>query len=84
MPKKLGELIGAVLLAAWMLFSVGYILNDLWGDFKTAQLDRAYESGLTAAVNSLIKESAKCEPIKVFSEEKSVELISVECPQEKK
>ncbi|PIR12743.1 hypothetical protein COV49_04400 [Candidatus Falkowbacteria bacterium CG11_big_fil_rev_8_21_14_0_20_39_10] len=72
---------GAALIL-WIVFSLGYIGYDQWQDFQVSKINQAYQAGITNSVNSLITESEKCQPIKVYNGEKNVEFIAVSCLQQ--
>lgn len=68
-----------LLVFAWVVFSIGYIINDIWGDFKNVQMLNAYEQGRAEAINQLIQEAEKCQPVSVFSTGKQIQLINIDC-----
>jgi len=63
----------------WLVFSISYIFWDVWNDFNMRQLSNAYQQGATDIINRLIIESEKCQLIPIFSGEKQVQLINVNC-----
>lgn len=63
----------------WIFFSVAYIVWDVWSDFKNVQMLNAYEQGKIDIINALIQEAEKCEPIPVFSGEKEIQLVNINC-----
>ena len=63
----------------WIIFSVVYIVNNIWSNYKNFQLLQAYEQGRIDTINTLIRAAEKCEPIPVFSEEREIELIRMDC-----
>ena len=65
----------------WIVFSIVYIVNDVWRDFKDVQLKQAYEQGRIDTINTLIQEAEKCQPIPVFNQEKEVQLIKIGCSE---
>ena len=73
------KIIGYFLMALWIIFSVVYIINDIWQDFKTQQLKKAYEQGKIDTINLLIKEAEKCQPVPIFSGEKEIRVIKIGC-----
>jgi len=73
------KIIGYFLIALWIIFSVVYIINDIWQDFKTQQLKKAYEQGKIDTINLLIKEAEKCQPVPIFSGEKEIRVIKIGC-----
>ena len=77
------KLVFRALFFIWAVFSVIYILWDVWGDFKNQKLAQAYQQGRTDTVNALIAEAEKCQPFSVFTSEKQIQLIKVDCPQAK-
>lgn len=75
------QVIWVAALVLWIVFSLGYIGYDQWQDFQVNKINQAYQAGITNSVNSLITESEKCQPIKVYNGEKNVEFIAVSCLQ---
>jgi len=68
-----------VLISLWMVFSVAYIISDVWSDFKNNQILRAYEQGRVDTINTLIAEAESCQAFPVFSAEKQIQLININC-----
>ncbi len=71
-----------ILLVLWVIFSVGYIGWNIWSDFRVEMLNRAYQQGITDAVNQLISQAEKeCKPVTVFNqaENKQIELVNAVC-----
>ena len=64
----------------WIIFSIFYIVNDVWSNYKNVQLVQAYNQGRTDTINILIQEAEKCQPFSVYSEEKEIQLIKIGCP----
>ena len=64
---------------AWIVFSIIYIINDIWRDFKNVQMLNAYEQGRVETINQLIQEAEKCQPFSIFSAEKQIQLINTDC-----
>lgn len=71
-----------ILVLIWVVFSLVYILNDFWSDFKEKRLLQAYEQGRTDTINTVITEAEKCQPFSVFSGEKQIQLMNLGCPQQ--
>lgn len=65
----------------WIVFSVGYILWDVWSDFKNIQILNAYQQGKADTINALITEAEKCQSFSIFSAEKEIQLIKIGCPE---
>jgi len=70
-----------LLVFLWIVFSIVYIINDIWSNFKNVQISNAYQQGRADTVNTLITEAEKCQPFSVFSAEKQVQLIKMGCPE---
>ncbi|MEW5907864.1 MAG: hypothetical protein AB1643_01640 [Patescibacteria group bacterium] len=77
-PKKI---ISHLIVLIWIIFSLIYIVYDVWSDFKSKQLNQAYQQGKIDTINTLIKEAEQCNPLPVFSDEKQIQLINVSCLQ---
>jgi len=69
-----------LILLFWVVFSVVYIGNDIWSNYKKVQLVESYNQGKADVINYLVLEAEKCEAIPVFSGEKEIQLIGVDCP----
>ena len=68
-----------IVLIIWAIFTVGYIINDQVGNFKDNYLKRAYLGGQQDAVNKLITQAETCKTFNVYSGDKKVNLVSVDC-----
>ena len=71
----------SILIILWFGFSVIYIGLDIWNDFKIQQISRALEAGRVEIINHIIQHTIdpRCEPIRLFSEDREVNLIDVAC-----
>ena len=63
----------------WIVFSVVYIIWDIWNDFKNVRILNAYEQGRTDTINVLITEAEKCEPVTITGVEKQISIIGTHC-----
>ena len=77
--KKITILVTIII---WIIFSVTYIINDQWQDFKIDQIQVAYQNGASSSIKTIISESAKCQPIPLFDGSTKVSLIAIECLQQ--
>lgn len=68
-----------LLVFVWLVFSVVYIVWDVWADFKNVQMSNAYQQGRIDTINTLIQEGEKCKPVSVAGTEKQIQLIKVDC-----
>jgi len=66
----------------WIVFSVMYIIWNIWSDFKNVRILNAYEQGRIDTINVLITEAEKCEPVTVTGVEKKISIISTHCLEE--
>ena len=71
-----------LILFLWVVFSVVYIINDIWSNYRDVQLVAAYNQGKTDTINTLIQEAEKCQSFSVFSGEKEIQLMKFGCPTE--
>ncbi len=71
-----------VIIIIWIIFSVGYIINDQWQDFRIEQIKDAYQSGAANSIKTIISESTKCQPIPLFDGSTKVSVIAVKCLQQ--
>lgn len=78
MEKKKMITIGLI---AWGVFTIGYIVNDQVKDFKNNYSQKVYVQGQVDTINTLIEKASECKPFSVFSGEKEVNLIGVDCLQ---
>ncbi len=69
----------SLLVFLWIVFSVAYIANNLWSNYRDVQLFGAYEQGRVDTINALIQEAEKCEQVSVYSNDKEISLIAVHC-----
>lgn len=69
------------------MFSIAYIANDIWSDFKTEQINDALQSGykqeVAATVNQAMAqaENKECKAFSIYTKDKSVEVINTKCLQ---
>lgn len=75
------KIIGAVVLFAWIIFSIVYIANDQWQVLQTVKMKQAYQQGVSDSVRALMTESAKCAPVPLVDGDKKVEVVAVSCLQ---
>ena len=68
-----------LILFLWVVFSIAYIVNDIWSDYKDIQLVTAYNQGKADTINALITEAEKCAGFSVSSGEKEIQLIKTDC-----
>jgi len=73
-----------LLVFLWIVFSIVYIANDFWSNYKNVQMAGAYEQGRIDTVNVLIQEAEKCEPVPVSSGEKEILLMNLGCLESEK
>ena len=75
--------VAQVVIALWIIFSIGYISYDQWNSYKEAALQRAYDSGIKNCVDSFLSEvkRSKCEPVRVFNSDNTekVDVINIQC-----
>lgn len=66
----------------WIVLSIAYIWYDLFSKFTMNVMQKSYVAWQTDTVNSIITEANKwCDGFNVFSWDKKVTLINVECLQ---
>jgi hypothetical protein len=69
----------SILIFFWIVFSITYIIWDVWTDFKQGEMIAAYEQGRMDTINILISETEKCEPVSVVGKEKEISVIALDC-----
>jgi hypothetical protein len=72
------------LVGIWIIFSAVYIARDIWEDFQTEQVSRAYQLGKTDMINVAILQAKneKCEPFLLWSDNEQIQLININCLQQ--
>lgn len=75
-----------ILVTLYVLFSLGYIANDLWIHFKNDELSKAINYWRTSAFTDVVKVFSKdCKSYSVtWDDNKSIDLISTACLQQNK
>jgi len=74
---------GQILLAAWMVFSIVFVLFSLWRFGLAASYQLGQQDGVRGAVTQTIAQATQqCEPFTVFNEAGRVDLINVACLQQ--
>jgi hypothetical protein len=70
-----------IALFIWIVFSVFYVLLDIYQGFRAGILEKAYISGKTSTVAALMEkaEDPSCKPFNVYIGEKKIDLINVAC-----
>ncbi len=71
--------IGSLILFLWLVFSVVYITNDIWSNYKDVQLVLAYDQGRADVINTIIQEAETCQIVPVFSGEKEIMIVNMAC-----
>jgi hypothetical protein len=61
----------------WIVFSLTYVVNDLINKYESKE--QAYRQGGIDTINLLIEEAEKCQPFSVYSQEKEIRLINLDC-----
>lgn len=70
-----------IVVAVWLIATTVYVGYNEYVRLSFT-IGRAYNAGISNAVNRLIDESQKCEPVPVSANGRGVNLINVECLQE--
>lgn len=70
-----------VILIVWLVLSTCYVIYGEYTRLTVYVGQRAYNAGVTSAVNQLIEQTKACQPIPVTSGDQKVEVISVACLQ---
>lgn len=66
-----------MVLVIWMIFSVAYIMYDLWNN----GLNATYNLGRNSAFSQVVQASQACQPFDVSAGVGKTQLISVPCLQ---
>lgn len=72
-----------IFMAAWIIFSIGYVSYDQWTDFKINYAQKSYLSGKAETVQALMEQALnkECKPFDAYIEENKVTLINTACLQ---
>jgi len=73
------KLIFHIIAFIWIVFSVVFILYDVWSDFKNVQISNAYQQGRTDTINALIQQSKDCQTVPIYSGDTQIQIIDVSC-----
>lgn len=73
--------IGKIILIVWIVFASLYVVYGEYQRLQRVVANTSYNRGLSTAVNQLISESAKCQPIPVKAGDVQVDLIAIKCLQ---
>jgi hypothetical protein len=64
---------------AWVLFSLGYIVLDQWHRAVNARLEEAFGSGRKAAVQQIVELGGQCQPVSLSWSEGQMTLTNAAC-----
>ena len=78
-PKIKKGSVPHIILTVWIVFASLYVVYNEYNRVKVMVAERAYQAGLSNAVNKLIDETETCQPIPVSTADRSVNLISLDC-----
>ncbi len=72
-----------IVIGIWLVFSVLYVIYDIWTGFKVGILENSYTAGKTDTARALIEqaENPDCKPFNVYVGSKKVDLINIRCLQ---
>lgn len=68
-----------IIMIVWLVLSTCYVIYGEYTRLNVYVAQRAYNMGLTEAVNQLITQAQTCQPVPVTSGDKKIQVISVEC-----
>lgn len=70
-----------IAILVWIIFSIFYILLDIYQGFRAGVIEQAYLSGKTNTAAALMEkaEDPSCKPFNVYIGEKKIDLINVAC-----
>lgn len=71
-----------ILVLGWIAFSIYYVGRDYANKYQTNVVQSSYKKGVEDAVNSLISEAKKCQPVTAYNNEEKIELMWTECGKE--
>lgn len=67
------------ILAILLVLALGYILIDKYNAYT---LRKGAQIGYQQAVEQLIQQAVTCQPVSIYKENKSIDLISIQCLQQ--
>ena len=72
-----------VVIAIYVALSLGYILFTEWRDYQANSLQQSFLEGRTFTIQQIIQqaENENCQPFFIFSDEKRVNLVNLDCLQ---
>jgi hypothetical protein len=68
-----------IVIIVWLVLSTCYVIYGEYTRLTIYVGQRAYNAGITNAVNQLIEQTKACQPIPITSGDQKVEVISVAC-----
>ena len=56
-------------ITAWVLVTTGYVIYDIWDDYKVSGMQKAYNQGVEETTVKVIDEITKsnCEAVEVYA-----------------
>jgi hypothetical protein len=74
-----------VILAVLLVLALGYIVFDAYSEYKQQQdfslFQQGAQFGYEQAVTQLFQQALTCQPVPVFIENQTLNLVAVECLQ---
>ncbi len=72
-----------IVVVLYIAISLGYILYGQWQDFRADSAQRSFLEGRALTIEQIIQqaEDENCQPFFVFSDDKRVNLINIDCLQ---
>lgn len=71
--------VGKIILIVWLVLATCYVIYGEYNRLTVFVGQRAYNAGITTAVNQLIEQTKACQPIPITSGNQKVEVIAVSC-----
>lgn len=79
------EGIGHIILAAWIIFSVVFVANSIWQNYKMHAHEEVLKQGVTLgyqqAIADLMDYAETCEPFPIHLGDSMVQLQKADCNQ---
>jgi hypothetical protein len=65
----------------WIVAATGYVVFDLWSDYKVKGIQAAYQTGKNETIQQLIDEVKKngCQPLGITKDQQTLQVINADC-----
>ncbi|EKE16461.1 MAG: hypothetical protein ACD_11C00013G0005 [uncultured bacterium] len=66
---------------AWIVATTGYVIYDIWSEYKIKGIQKAYNQGVEDMTTRVINEVGKrgCEAVEIYVGEKKIQIANAQC-----